>query len=69
MTEERWLTVADVADRLRLSQVTIRRLLKSGKLTGISFSDRGGYRISEDDLAKFLASKRGAMPAPPEASP
>ena len=65
MTEERWLTVPEVAAKLRVSQETIRRLLRTGKLAGISFSDRGGYRISEDDLAKFLARKRGAMPAEP----
>ena len=53
------LTVAEVAERLKVQPLTIRRWLKSGELAGIQLGDRAGWRISEDDLGRFLDQRRG----------
>ena len=62
MNEERLFTVAEVAARLRTSQETIRRWLRSGRLRGIRLGGtRAGYRIAESDLQRFL--DRGELAA------
>ncbi len=53
------LTVAKVAERLKVQPLTVRRWLKSGDLAGIQLGDRAGWRISEDDLDRFLDERRG----------
>jgi excisionase family DNA binding protein len=58
VTDEKWLTVAEVAERLRLNPETIRRWLRRGDLKGIVFSDRGGYRVSESQLADFIERRK-----------
>jgi excisionase family DNA binding protein len=52
------LTVSEVAERLRVTPLTIRRWLKSGDLVGIQLGDRAGWRISQDDLNNFLKRRR-----------
>ena len=47
-----YLTVADVAKRLQVSNQTVWRWIKDGKLPAINIS--GQYRIAPDDLDKFL---------------
>lgn len=55
---ERLLTVREVAERLRTSEESVRRWLRQGKLRGFRLGGtRVGYRISERDLADFLASR------------
>jgi excisionase family DNA binding protein len=55
---EQLLTVEEVAERLRLDPEAVRRYLRSGELRGMRFGNRGGWRISEVDLAAFLAARR-----------
>jgi excisionase family DNA binding protein len=56
---DRLLTVPEVADRLRLSQETIRRMLRNDRLQGFRLgADNAGWRISERDLAAFIRSRR-----------
>jgi excisionase family DNA binding protein len=53
---ERLLTVKETAARLRLNPETIRRWLRQGRIRGtLMGSDRGGYRISESEIAKIAA--------------
>jgi excisionase family DNA binding protein len=57
MSQERLLTVREVAERIRSSPETVRRWLRQGKLRG--FRPGGtklGYRISEAELERFLAA-------------
>ena len=49
-----YLTVAEVAERLRVYPGTVKRWLREGKLVGIQLGDRAGWRIAEEDLAAFL---------------
>ena len=50
----RFLTVAEVAAQLRVSTMTVYRLIKAGQLASV----RGGksYRVREDDVDRYLAS-------------
>jgi excisionase family DNA binding protein len=48
------LTVAEVADVLRVSSMTVYRLIKAGTMPAIRVGKN--YRIRERDLEAFLAS-------------
>jgi excisionase family DNA binding protein len=52
------LTVAEVAIRLQVTPLTVRRWLRSGALAGIAHHDRAACRIRETDLAAFLDARR-----------
>jgi excisionase family DNA binding protein len=55
---DRLLTVADIAERLRLNPETVRRWLRDGRLRGIRLGERrAGWRVSERDLAAFLSTR------------
>ncbi len=54
-TEEKYLTLEDVAEHLKISVSTVRRWVKSGELRAIKVGNRGQYRINLDDLDGFLA--------------
>lgn len=60
MSSEKLLTVPEVALRLRVHPETIRRWLRTQKLSGFRVGeDRAGWRVPEVDLAKFIAQKQG----------
>ena len=48
----RFLTVVEVARRLRVSNMTVYRIIKSGHLAAVRVGR--GYRIREDDVRKYL---------------
>ena len=49
----RFLTVAEVADTLRVSTMTVYRLIKSGDLRAVRVGK--SYRLTEDDVDRYLA--------------
>ncbi len=51
-----FLTVAEVAARLKLTEDTIRRWCQSGKLKSTLLSRRAGYRISVGEVERLLAA-------------
>jgi excisionase family DNA binding protein len=55
--EVTYLTVAEVAERLKVYPGTVKRWLRDGRLVGVSLGDRAGWRIAEDDLQRFLRSQ------------
>ena len=56
--DERYMTVETVARRLAISEETIRRWLRSGRLRGIRLGERrAGWRISERDLDDFIRER------------
>jgi excisionase family DNA binding protein len=71
MSEQRLLTVREVAERIRSSPETVRRWLRQGKLRG--FRPGGtklGYRVPESELQRFLQSQGSGGepgPTPPDA--
>jgi excisionase family DNA binding protein len=53
-----YLTVNEVAARLKVTPLTVRRWLNAGSLAGIQFGDRAGWRVTEADLQTFLDARR-----------
>lgn len=57
--DDELLTVAEVAQRLKLHQETIRRWIREGKLTAIRLGrTQAGYRIRTSDLQLFLSGSK-----------
>ena len=55
VTDEVFLTVKEVSERLRVNPYTVRRWLREGKLRGqLMGGDRGGYRIAASELGRFM---------------
>ncbi|MGH2748221.1 MAG: helix-turn-helix domain-containing protein [Actinomycetota bacterium] len=48
----RFLTVGEIARRLRVSNMTVYRLVRSGRLPAVRIGR--GYRIREDDVRRYL---------------
>ncbi|MFP5351330.1 MAG: helix-turn-helix domain-containing protein [Actinomycetota bacterium] len=51
----RFLTVGEVARHLRVSNMTVYRLVKSGQLAAVRVGR--GYRIREDDVRSYLEKR------------
>ena len=51
----RFLTVGEVARHLRVSNMTVYRLVKSGQLSAVRIGR--GYRIREDDVHRYLEQR------------
>ena len=49
------LTVAEVAEHLRVSTMTVYRLIKAGELPAIRVGK--AYRLREDDVETYLAQR------------
>ena len=49
----RFLTVLEVADQLRVSTMTVYRLIKAGDLRAVRVGK--SFRITEDDVDRYLA--------------
>ena len=63
MIEDKWYTVEEIAERLKVTDQTVRRWLKSGDLIGTNFSGRTGWRIREADVNGFLEQRAGKAAA------
>jgi excisionase family DNA binding protein len=58
---ERMLTVRDVATAARVSEKTVRKWLKEGRLRGVMLGGtKIGWRINEADLQRFLRGSQGS---------
>ena len=55
MAEERFHTIEEVAERLRVSDRTVRRWIESGSLR--AYKPGGEWRIQASDLATFLETR------------
>lgn len=54
------LKIREVATRLRVSDSTVRRLLKAGTLHGVAVG--GSYRIPAEDLDRYLSDNQTTSP-------
>ena len=52
-----YLTVDQVAERLRVSAWTVRRWLRGGELEGSYLSDRAGWRVPDGAIERFLQAR------------
>lgn len=57
---ERLLTVSEVASMIRVSNMTVYRLIKSGQLAAIRVGKN--YRLRESDVSNYL-DERSVRPA------
>ena len=53
-----FLTVREVSDVMKVSEKTVRRLIKRGDLAAYKVGDRGQLRIRTRDLELYLESQR-----------
>ena len=54
-SRSRFVTVAEVADQLRVSNMTVYRLVQSGQLPATRVGR--SYRIREEDVDRYLAAQ------------
>ena len=54
-SKARFLTVQEVADLMRVSSMTVYRLIKSGELPAARISS--SYRLREEDVDAYLESR------------
>jgi excisionase family DNA binding protein len=54
MPAEEFLTVSEVAYRLKVDPETVRVWLRSGKLRGSRLSRAAGWRVAESEVARLL---------------
>ena len=60
---ERLMTVGEVADMMRVSNMTVYRLIKAGQLSALRVGKN--YRIREADMDRYL-SDRSVTPDGPD---
>ena len=53
-----FLTVAEVAGLMRVSTMTVYRLIKAGDMAAVRVGK--SYRVREDDVDRYLASRYNA---------
>ncbi len=57
MTDERWYTVEEIVDLLKVHEQTVRRWIKEGHMPAVILGRKAGYRIRASDLETFLADR------------
>ncbi len=57
MPDERWYTVEEIAQLLKVHPDTVRGWLRDGRLRGRNFGGRTGYRVRQSALEEFLADE------------
>ena len=50
------LTIPEVAETMKVSEPTVRRLIKRGLIAAYKVGDRGQLRIKENDLEQYVDS-------------
>jgi len=58
MESQKYWTPREVAERFKVSEETVRRYIREGKLKAIKFGN--SYRISDEALQEFLDKQRKA---------
>ena len=74
--KDRWLTIREVADRLRVSVDTVQRWVHTGQLRAVDVSGkprsnhgRAAWRISSESLEGFLEGRASKPAVPLRAKP
>lgn len=58
---DKWLTVEEIAQQIKVHPETVRRWLREGKLSGVLISRSGGYRIRQSSLDAFIEDRISEM--------
>ena len=62
------LTIGETAERLRVSETTVRRLIDAGVLPAVRVS-AGAIRIERDELASWIGERKTAGASSPFSHP
>lgn len=54
LSGRRFLTATEAAERMRVSKMTVYRLIRTGALPAVQIGK--AYRVREDDLERYLNS-------------
>ncbi len=54
---KRILLTGEVADMLRISEGYLRELMRKGEIKAYKEGRRGGYRIMEEEVEKYVKKK------------
>jgi excisionase family DNA binding protein len=57
LSQEEWLTVDEIADRLKVHGNTVRLWIRSGELSAVNLGG-SGYRVARSDLDRFLEARK-----------
>jgi excisionase family DNA binding protein len=52
------LTIHEVADTMKISESTVRRLIRRGQIAAFKVGERGQLRVKENDLDCYIESQR-----------
>lgn len=62
LLDEEWLTVEEVAEKLKVNEETVRRWIRANKLQVLDLGgQRAGYRIRRQDAEAFLQQRFGTV--------
>ncbi len=62
MSEDQWMTTAQVAELFQVTEETIRRWIRAGELPVLDLGARkGGYRIKRSDIDAFIRQRYGPI--------
>jgi excisionase family DNA binding protein len=64
MSEDKYVTIAEVCEELKIHPQTVRRWIKQDGLPAIQIGGRTGYRIRRADLEAFIESRETGKAAP-----
>jgi excisionase family DNA binding protein len=59
VAEEEWLTAADICARLKVHENTVRGWPREGRLAGINFGGKVGWRIRRSAFEDFIRDMEG----------
>ena len=62
----KFFSIREVADAMRVSSKTVRRLIKRGDLVAYKVGERGQLRVKESDLERYLEAQRVEVEEIPE---
>jgi len=58
MSENVWMRTPEAARYLGVHEETIRRWAREGAISAAKLGNRGGFRFKQEDLDRFLDSRR-----------
>jgi excisionase family DNA binding protein len=59
MDDDPYLTVAEIAERMRCCKMTVYRLVHSGDLESVQFGKRGMFRVRESVFRAWIKNHDG----------
>lgn len=52
------LSIQEVAETMKVSKRTVRRLIKRGAIAAYKVGERGQFRVKEEELERYLEAQR-----------